>query len=138
MTKTPFKEWPGWLRHVWFLGLMPPFVHACATVLFGLEADGSTQMLFSSMMAAGATGMFLRKARYGWVLAAVSGPWPASLAAWRHWYWTLDAPSPGGAAQFLVRSLGWTDASAAEAVAAVLLPCAAAGWLWRLKGGDLE
>lgn len=126
------------MRDVAYLGLMPPFVHACATILFGLEAEGSTHMLFSAVMAAGATGMFLRKARYGLVLAALSGAWPGALAAWRHWYWALGMPSPGGAAQSLAGALGWTGASAGEAVGALLIPCGAVGWVWILKSGDLE
>lgn len=138
MSKNPFKAWPGWLQDVLYLGLLPPFVHVCATVLFGLEAEGSASMLFSSVLAAGATGMFLRKLRYPWVLAALSGAWPGVLAAWRHWYWDLGMPSPGGSAQALVRSLGWADASAASAVAAVLIPCGVVGWLWKLESGDLE
>lgn len=138
MSKSPFKALPGWLRDVVYLGLLPPFVHVCATVLFGLEAEGSAYMLFSSIMAAGATGMFLRKSRYAWFLGALSGAWPASLATWRRWYWALDMPSPGGAAQSLVGSLGWSDASAAMAVGVVLVPCGAIGWLWKLKSGDLE
>lgn len=136
MSKNPFRAWPGWLRDVVSLGLMPPFVHVCATVLFGLEAEGSTHMLFSSVMAAWATGLFLRKSRYGWILAALSGAWPAVLAAWRHWYWDLGMPSPGGSAQALVRLLGWTDASAAEAIAVVLVPWGAIGWFWKFKSGD--
>ncbi|MBI2385445.1 MAG: hypothetical protein HYV14_05455 [Elusimicrobia bacterium] len=109
-----------------------------AAVLFGLEAEGSTHMLFASIMAAGSTGMFLRKLRYGWILAAFSGAWPGVLAAWRHWYWDLGMPSPGGSAQALVQALGWADASVAAAIAVVLLPCGAVGWIWKLKSGDLE
>lgn len=138
MSKNPFSALAGWPRDVLYLGLMPPFVHACSTVLFGLEAEGSFHMLFSAVMAAGSTGLFLRKSRYGWILAALSGAWPGVLAAWRHWYWALDMPSPGGAAQSLVGLLGWSDAPVPAAVAVVLLPWGVVGWFWRFKTGDQE
>lgn len=130
MKNDPYRLRQKWFVHVLFLVLLPPFVHACAAVLFGLEAEGSAQMLFSVVLAAVSTGIFLRKARYGWLAAALSGAWPGVLGASRHWYWTLDMPSPGGSAQSLVRLLGWTDVSAAAAVAVLLLPCGAAGWLF--------
>jgi hypothetical protein len=117
---------------------MPPFVHVCSTAIFGLEAEGSAHMLFASVMAAGSTGIFLRVLRYGRFAAALSGAWPAVIAASRHWYWTLGMPSPGGSAQSLVRFLGWTDASVAASVAVVLIPCGVAGWMWRLEDGGEE
>ncbi len=109
---------------------MPPFVHATCALLFGLEAEGSMHMLFSVVMAALSTGIFLRKLKYGWVWAAFSGAWPGALATSGHWYWALDMPSPGGSAQFLVGLLGWNGAPGAAAVAVVLVPCGAGGWLF--------
>ena len=138
MSKNPFKAWSRGVQNVLYLGFMPPFVHVCATVIFGLEADDSTQMLFSAALAAWATGVFLRKLKYRPVAAAFSGAWPAVLAASRHWYWMVDMPSPGGSAQALVRILGWTDASVSASVAVVLIPCGAIGWLWKFESGDLE
>jgi hypothetical protein len=116
--------------HLLYLVLMPPAVHAFAAVIFGLDADTSSFMLFASALAAAATGAFLKKLKYGPVAAALSGAWPAALAAGRYWYWAGGMPSPGGSAQALARVLGWADAPAAAAVAAALLPCGAVGWLW--------
>jgi hypothetical protein len=117
---------------------MPPFVHICSAVIWGSEAEGSTHMLFSAVMAAGATGMFLRVLKYGRFAAAVSGAWPAALAVARHWYWRLDMPSPGGSTQSLVRYLGWADAPASASVAVVLIPFGVVGWMWRFESGDEE
>lgn len=108
---------------------MPPGVHLFLTFLIGGEAESSGFMLFAGMMAAAATGAFLAKKGYGPVGSSVAAAWPTVLAAWRHWHWSLDMPSPGGAAQTLIRSLVWSDASVAASVACVLTPMGAAGWL---------
>lgn len=130
MKTDPYLLRQKWFAHLLYLVLMPPAVHACGAVVFGLDAEGSGYMLFASGLAAMATGSFLQKLKYGPVAAGLSGAWPAAIAAWRYWYWAAGMPSPGGSAQALARGLGWADAPAAAAVAAALIPCGAAGWLF--------
>lgn len=109
---------------------MPAGVHAFFILIFGLEADTSGFMLFSAVMSAGAVGAFLFKRRYGPVESSLAAVWPAVLASWRQWHWSLGMTSPGGSAQGLVRTFGWPDAPMTAAVAAVLVPFGAAGWLF--------
>lgn len=114
--------------HFLFLGLMPAGVHLFFTVIIALDVDSSGMMLIMSIMAAGAVGAILSKKKYGPIESALAAAWPSVLFAWRRWHWTLDMPSPGGAAQSLVRALGWSDASVPAAVAVLLIPVGAAGW----------
>lgn len=130
MSGDPYRLRQKRVAHLLWLGLMPAGVHLFFTVIFGLEAETSGFMLFSAVVSAGSIGAFLFKRRYGPVETALAAAWPAVLASWRHWYWSLGMPSPGGSAQGLVRTFGWPDAPSAAAVAAVLVPFGAAGWLF--------
>lgn len=128
MRKDPYRSRLGWFGHFLYLGLMPPFIHACSSVLFALEAEAPFLALVTSAFAAAATGSVLKKKKYGALASAVAGAWPAALAAGYYWYGNFGLYSPGGPAQALARALGWRDAPAAVAVALALLPCGVAGW----------
>ncbi|MDD5303067.1 MAG: hypothetical protein PHS14_08145 [Elusimicrobia bacterium] len=108
---------------------MPIGVHVFFILFFGSEAESSSFMLFATALAAGATGAFLGKLKYGPVASSLAAPWPSVLAAWRHWHWALGMPSPGGSAQSLARAAGWADAPMPAAVAAAMILSGAAGWL---------
>lgn len=129
MSGNPYRLRQKEFAHFLWLGLMPIGAHVFFGVFLGLEAEGSGYMLLLTVCAAGAVGVVLGKLKYGPVESSLAAAWPSVLAAWRHWHWALDMPSPGGSAQGLVRLVGWADAPIPGAVAAVLIFSGAAGWL---------
>lgn len=129
MKNDPYRLRQKRFAHLLRLGLLPAGVHLFLTLLFGIEADTSGVMLMMAIMAALAVGVLLAKLEYGLIVSALAAVWPTVLAAWRRWHWSLDMHSPGGAAQTVVRFCGWPDAPAAAALAAVLIPFGALGWL---------
>lgn len=113
---------------LWIVGA-PFLLHLLCVLLFGMEADTSTEVLFAVMFAAASTGGAYAKLGFNLALAAAATAWPPALFAWRRWYWAMDMHSPGGAAQGLVGLLGWKDAPAPWALASVAAVSSAPGWL---------
>ncbi len=128
MTANPYRRRQQGFTHLLWVGLMPAGVHLGLTVLLGFEAEGSVAMLFMTAMSAWAVGAFLSKKGYGPVVSPLAAAWLPAVAAGRHWYWSLDMPSPGGCAQSFFRLLGWNDAPITPAVAVIMAAFGAAGW----------
>lgn len=97
-------------------------------LLIGLEADSSTEVLIALILSSGTVGFLLSGVGYGPLAAAAAAAWLPALFGWRHWYWAMDMHSPGGSAQWIVGSLGWKDAYAPAAIAAVCAASALSGW----------
>jgi len=121
---------------VWLIAA-PALAQLFLLLLIGLEADSSTEVLISLILSSGGIGAMLSVLGYGLPATALASAWMPALFAWRHWYWALDMHSPGGSAQWIVGSLGWRDAAAPRAVAAVCAASAAGAWLVLRLGGGL-
>lgn len=130
MSQDPYRLRQRNFAHALWLVLLPPCAHIFFVLFIGAEADRSSLMLFSSILAAMSVGAYLHKKGYGPFVSPLAAAWPAVLAVDRQWFWTVDMHSPGGAAQAVARALGWADASATEAMAAFMVACGGAGWLF--------
>ena len=119
-------------QHLVYLGVIPAFVHAFATLTFAFEAELSIVILIAAMIASALVGGFLFRQGYHPVVPVVVSGWPTVLASWQRLHWAMNMPSPGGSAQSIARSFGWNDAPVPAAVAAVLAASGLAGWLFML------
>ncbi len=129
MSETSYRLKQEQFAHFLWLGLMPSALHAGFALFVGEEGETSLAMVFSASMAAAFSGRFLGKRGYGPVVSALVSAWPIVAATHWHGYWAVGLSSPGGACQQIVRRLGWSDASATEAVAVLIPAFGAAGWL---------